>query len=82
MKLMDTRDNSIYVQFDDGVLPRFADPFLEKEMHLYGIEIPPRLRKDFNGKEFVVFRDEDFPRAFRDVYYLYNIDRDVFQWRD
>jgi hypothetical protein len=80
MKLIDTRDKSIYAEFSEGKPPHFADSLVEKEMRLYGIEIPPRFRDQFDGKEFVVWADDDFPRAFREVYYFCNLDRRLFQW--
>ncbi len=82
MKLIDSENNSVYIEFDDGKSPYFADAFLEKEMQLYGIEIPPKYREEFDGKQIVMLEDDDFPRAFRDVYYLYHVDRNVFRWED
>lgn len=81
MKLIDTRDQSTYVDLSPGQPPQFADQLMEQEMMLYGIEIPLKFRADFDDKPFVIWGDPDFARAFKDIYYLYNLNRELFQWR-
>jgi len=60
----------------------FHNRFLESEMRTLGILIPHGLRGVFNGKDYVYFGEEDFQRAFREVYYLTSMNTDLFRWID
>lgn len=60
----------------------FHNKYLEDQMRLLGVSIPPGLRSHFEGKDFVYLRDPTFQKAFREVYYLTSMDSQEFTWEE
>jgi hypothetical protein len=77
MKLVNTHTGNPLVTIEKGTV-QFHHSMLADEMELFGVTIPVYLRPQFNNKPRVYPDDPDFERAFRDVYYTHNIDRDVY----
>jgi hypothetical protein len=68
MKLIHSKTKFVVVEFqNDKVI--FHDRFLEKEMKLRGIAIPPALRDQYEQKAFVKLQDPLFQKAFQEIYY-------------
>jgi hypothetical protein len=80
-KLMNRETGSVVVEFVDGSVA-FGDCFLELEMELNGIYIPPSKKMDFDGKEIVYMSDPMFEKAFREVYDPLCIANSLYQWQD
>ena len=59
----------------------FFSKFLEHEMRIMGIPVPPGQRSAFNGRDCVFLDDEDFQRAFKEIYYPRAMDPATFHWQ-
>jgi hypothetical protein len=53
---------------------------LENEMKQIGIPVPHGLRGIYNGKDHIRLNDEDFQKAFQEIYYLTAMDHALFRW--
>lgn len=80
MKLVNKQTKLPLVDFRESQVI-FYNRFLEHEMEILGIAIPEGMRSYFNGKDYIFLGDEEFERAFKEVYYLTTIDPDVFGWQ-
>jgi hypothetical protein len=81
VKLVNTKTRFVVVEFQNGK-PTFHDRFLEAEMKETGILIPPHLASDFEGKEVIFLGEENFEKAFIEVYYPYCIANSLYQWEN
>lgn len=80
MKLINTRTGQPLVTIEKDGTFQFHHQMLADEIKEFGVDIPAYLRPEFNHKKNVYLDDPDFERAFREVYYTHNIDRDLFKW--
>ena len=55
---------------------------LEHEMRSIGIPIPHGLRGIYHGKDCVRLEDEEFQKAFREIYYLTVMNPEAFHWSE
>lgn len=56
--------------------------FLEHEMRSIGIPIPHGLRGIYHGKDCIRLEDEEFQKAFQEIYYLTAMNPEQFQWSE
>lgn len=78
-KLVNKSSGLVVVEFIDHK-PHFFDPVLEKQMGEDGIAIPLALRSLYGDKERVFLGDDDFEKAFCELFYKYSFDGQVYQW--
>lgn len=69
------------VEFE-GKKTHIYNKFLEHEMRSIGIPVPHGLRGLYNGKDYIRLEDEEFQKAFKEIYYLTSMDPEAFQWKD
>ncbi len=81
MRLINTNTAQSLVEFQ-GNETIFHNKFLEREMEMIGIPVPPGLRGVYHGKDCICLGDEDFQKAFREIYYLTAMDPREFQWHE
>lgn len=79
-KLIHVKSNVTLVEFigEDTV---FHDHILEKEMTERGVLIPPALRGLYNGKEAIRLGEEEFQRAFKEVFSINIFDSSNYAWK-
>lgn len=82
MKLINTNTGKPLVTIGKEGTVQFHHSVLADEIELLGVSIPVYLRSQFDNKTNVYLDDPDFARAFREVYYTHNIDRDLFKWEE
>lgn len=80
MKLVNVNTNQPIVEFQEDGRILIYSKFLEHEMRSIGITIPPGLRSLYNGKDCVRLGDEEFQRAFKEVFYLTAMNPNIFHW--
>lgn len=81
MRLVNSQTKQSIVEFQ-GSEVIFYNKFLEREMQSIGIPIPHGLRGLFHGKDCVRLGEEEFRRAFREIYYVTAMNHDMFHWED
>ncbi|MFZ0565916.1 MAG: hypothetical protein WAM28_07010 [Chlamydiales bacterium] len=81
MKLVNKQTNEPIIEFE-GKKTLFHNKFLEQEMRSIGILIPHGLRGVYHGKNYVRLEDEEFQKAFKEIYCLTSMNPDTFQWQD
>jgi len=81
MKLINTQTAQSLVEFEDD-RTIFHSKFLEHEMRTIGIPVPHGLRGIFHGKDCIRLEDEEFQRAFKEIYYLTAMNPETFQWKE
>ena len=79
MKLVNKEIDFIVVEFIDHK-PIFYDRFLEAEMRDRGILIPSFLVKSYGNKTHVRIEDEEFERAFKEVFVPKAMGGEEFKW--
>lgn len=79
MKLVNQKTGFVIAELNPMQL-QIYDPILKKEMQSRGILIPPFLRKSFQGKKRVRLLDPNFQKAFREIYYEFSLDHEVYIW--
>lgn len=80
-KLINTKTAQLLVEFK-GKETFIYNKFLEQEMQTMGIPIPHGLRGSYQGKESVYLGDQEFQRAFKEVYYLTAMNPELFHWQE
>jgi hypothetical protein len=80
-RLINIQTNQPVVEFQ-GSETIFHSKFLENEMREMGIPIPHGLRSYFQGQDCIYLGDNNFQRAFKEVYYLTIMDHNIFQWKE
>ncbi len=80
-RLVNTHTEQPLVEYE-GAKTIFHNKYLEHEMRDIGILIPHGLRGLYNGKETVRLGDDEFQKAFRDIYYLTAMNVETFKWQD
>lgn len=78
-QLINCRTKQSIVDFE-GDKTIFHNKFLEHEMRDIGILIPHGLRGVYHGKDYVRLEDEEFQKAFQEIYYLTTMNPETFQW--
>lgn len=58
------------------------DPFIQKELKLKGIQIPPALRSQYDGKSIIRMDDPLFAKAFKEVYLKMHSNQTSFEWTE
>lgn len=51
-------------------------------MRSIGIPVPHGLRGIYNGKDYIRLEDQEFQKAFKEIYYLTAMNHEMFQWTD
>lgn len=59
----------------------FEDPVFQKTMSELGVLIPKTLRPEFNGKSRVFLEDPEFPKAFSELYFRFELDPKLYELR-
>lgn len=49
-------------------------------MRTLGIPVPPGMRALYAGKDTVVLGEQEFQKAFREIYYPTLMDQELFRW--
>ena len=81
MKLVNFKTKCVLVEFhNDRAI--FHDRFLERQMKLRGIAIPPHLREQYEQKTFVKLNDPLFQKAFKEIYYPTYLSSRSYEWRE
>ncbi len=81
MMLINRETNQPIIEFQ-GDKTIFHSKFLEKEMRSMGIPVPHGLRGVYHGKNCICLDDEEFQKAFKEIYYLTAMNPKTFQWRE
>ena len=79
-KLVNTETHEIYAEFSEESSPYFHDKDLAIEFSRFGIAIPQDYRNEFDGKKIIYIEDEEFARAFKEIFYEYHLNHRKFQW--
>jgi hypothetical protein len=80
-KLVNRHTHQPIIEFE-GEKTLIHNKFLEHEMRSIGIPIPHGLRGVYHGKECIRLEDQEFQKAFQEIYYLTAMNPDTFQWMD
>lgn len=80
-RLVNVHTNQPLIEFE-GDKTVIYNKYLEHEMRELGIPIPHGLRGVYHGKECVRLEDEEFQKAFKEIYYLTTMNRDTFHWSE
>ena len=81
MKLIHKTTRFVVAEMDNKSII-IKDPFLEKELKLKGIKIPPVLQNQFEGKTVVKMGDPLFPKAFKEIYLKLNMGESAYEWKE
>lgn len=81
MRLVNKQTEKTLVEFVDG-RALIYNKFLEGEMRAIGISIPPGLRGVYNGKDCIRLGDDEFQKAFKEIYYITEMNSAMFRWED
>jgi hypothetical protein len=79
MKIINLKDNTEFMSVKRGETAKFANPYIQKGFEEFGIIIPPALVKDYSGKERVYLDDPEFEKAFRELYFAFEMDPGEYQ---
>jgi len=79
MKLINTNTYQSLVEFQ-GDQTIIHNKFLENEMRSIGIPVPHGLRGVYQGKDCIRLEDEEFQKAFKEIYYLTAMNPEKFHW--
>ena len=79
MRLIHSKTEMTIVDFSSQEI-LILDPILESFFKDEGIEIPPFLAKNFEGKECVFLDDPLFQKAFKEVYFKFSMDQASYHW--
>ena len=78
MKLVNIKTNLVVVEFHNGKAT-FYDRILASEMEEAGIPIPHQFQAEYGGKQAILFGDEYFEKAFKEIYYPYYIPLSIYK---
>lgn len=78
-KLINRHTKQPIVEFEEN-RTIIHNKFLEHEMRSLGILVPHGLRGIYKGKDCIRLEDEEFQKAFREIYYLTAMNPETFQW--
>lgn len=81
MKLIHKPTRFIVAEMDNNSII-IKDPFLQKELKLKGIKIPPVLKDQFEGKTVVKMGDPLFPKAFKEIYLKLHMEESSYEWKE
>lgn len=81
MKLIHLKSKFVVAESTSSQLIIY-DRMLAQEMAIRGIPIPPPLRSEFNGKASVRVSDEEFLRAFKQIYCPRAFPPKSYRWED
>jgi hypothetical protein len=81
MKLIHKTTRFVVAETDNKSII-IKDPFLEKELKLKGIKIPPVLKDQFEGKAVVKMGDPLFAKAFKEIYLKLNMGESSYEWKE
>jgi len=81
MKLIHKKLNNVVVEFI-GEAANFSSEMMEWDMENNGIAIPEYLQEDFGGDEVVYLDNPYFQKAFQEVYCVFNINREDYEWKE
>lgn len=81
MRLVNKNTHNPLVEFNEDKII-FHNKFLEQEMKHVGIAIPNGLRGVFHGRDYIFLGDLDFPKAFREVYFIVSMNPETFLWEE
>ena len=59
----------------------FADPDFQKSMSQSGIIIPEALQSQYGNKERVFWKDPEFVKAFKELFFNHEMDPKQYEWR-
>ncbi len=68
MKFINAKTGKVIIDFNEQEVI-VHDGILRLEFEMQGILIPPAFADEFQGKKVVYLNDEDFKKAFTEVYY-------------
>lgn len=81
MQLIHSETNQALVEFNEnGII--FHSRILENEMRFMGIPIPVGMRSHYSGKDCIFLGEEKFVDAFKEIYYLTNMNPKTFIWKN
>jgi hypothetical protein len=79
MRLINTHTSKSLIEFK-GEKTIIHNRYLEQEMRTIGIPVPHGLRGVYHGKDSICLDDEDFQKAFKEIYYLTAMSPEKFHW--
>lgn len=79
MRLVEIATNFPVVEFNEKKTV-FHNKYLEKEMSMVGISVPPFLASKFPGKKIVKLNDDLFQQAFTEIFFKFNMDTSKYKW--
>lgn len=79
MKIIDKSTHAEFMHIHSGELAQFANKYIQQGFAEHGIVIPPGLREQYAGKNTVYLEDPEFEKAFRKLYYAFEMDHDIYQ---
>ena len=78
-RLTNIENNFVVVEMSESQVV-FHDPALEEKMEKEGVVIPPAEQKNYGGKEIVYLGDPMFNQAFKEYYYKFAFDQNLYHW--
>ncbi len=79
MKLVNQNTHFVVVEYQ-GDKTIFHDKYLEKAMSMVGIRIPDFLIENFGNQSVIKRTDDQFQKAFKEVYYPLVYNTKNFKW--
>ncbi len=81
MKFVNSQNGFVILEVKKEGDILFYDEILEEEMREMGIQIPPHLRKEFEGQEVIYLKDKAFLKAFKEVYCQMVFNPAIYEWK-
>ncbi|MEX1013141.1 MAG: hypothetical protein WD595_04985 [Waddliaceae bacterium] len=81
MKLVNTALDFTVLEFE-GNETKFHDNYMKREMEEIGIRVPYLLQNLYNNKRVIKLTDDQFQKAFKEIYYPLVLDESKFKWID
>lgn len=81
MKLVNLKTNTTLVEFRESDT-EIHDSVFNKEMIEHGIIIPHFLKNQYNNQTTVKKTDILFQKAFKEIYYRFELSSDQYRWID
>ncbi len=79
MKIIQVKEGTEFMSIKPGETAKFTNPYIQKGFEEFGIIIPPALVKDYAGKERVYLDDPEFEKAFRELYFAFEMDQNEYK---
>jgi hypothetical protein len=80
LQLVNLKSGFVVMEQKEGKII-FHDPILEDSMRETGVVIPPELQEAYGDRDRVKLEEENFFKAFKELYSSYIYDSDLYEWK-